>query len=212
MRKSVKQKILVASLAFSALPAAACGVEPFIGAVCTYGFTFCPRGYAETNGQLLPIAQNQALFALLGTTYGGNGQTTFALPDLRGRSVVGQGQGPGLSNIQIGEVAGTENVTLNQNNMPAHTHSANTAVNATLRGTNNAGTADTPSGNVLGKYARTNTYSSGASDVNMGSSAIAATATTTVGNAGGSQPFGVRSPYLGMITCIAIQGIFPSRN
>lgn len=212
MRKSVKQKILAASLAFSALPAAACGIEPFIGAVCTFGFTFCPLGYAETNGQLLPIAQNQALFALLGTTYGGNGQTTFALPDLRGRSVVGKGQGSNLSPVQIGEPVGNENVTLSSNNMPAHSHSATTAVNAKLRGTNAAGTTDTPGGNVLGKYARTNTYSAGASDVDMGSSAIAATATTTVGNAGGNQPFNVRSPGLGMITCIALQGIFPSRN
>jgi microcystin-dependent protein len=212
MRKSVKQKILAASLAFSALPAAACSPDSFLGSVCTFGFTFCPLGWAETNGALLPIAQNSALFALLGTTYGGNGQTNFALPDLRGRSVVGQGQGPSLSNVFLGQPVGNENITLLPNNMPAHTHTATTVVNAKLRGTNNAGTSDTPGGNVLGKYARTNTYSTGASDVDMGGTAIAATATTTLLPAGSSQPFNVRSPGLGMITCIATQGIFPSRN
>jgi microcystin-dependent protein len=217
MRKSVKQtvkkNILAVSLAFAALPAAACGgSDPFLGSICTFGFNFCPRGWAEANGALLPIGQNNALFALLGTQFGGNGQTTFALPDLRGRSVVGQGQGPGLSPVFIGETGGNENVLLAQANMPAHTHTAFTTVNARLRGTNSAGTTDTPGGNVLGKYARTNTYSAGASDVDMGNTAIAATATTTLNSAGGNAPFNVRPPYLGMITCIATEGIFPSRN
>ncbi len=213
MRKSVKQKILAASLAFTALPAAACsGADPFLGSVCTFGFNFCPRGWVEANGALLPISQNTALFSLLGTFYGGNGQTTFGLPDLRGRSIVGQGQGPNLTPIQIGEAGGNESVLLSQSQMPAHTHQAFTTVNVKLRGTNAAGTTDTPGGNVLGKYARTNTYSTGASDVDMGNTAIAATATTTTNSAGGNASFNVRSPYLGMITCIATQGIFPSRN
>src|SRR5215211_4319727 len=96
--------------------------EPFIGQIMLVPYNFAPRGWAFCAGQILPIAQNTALFSLLGTTFGGNGQTTFALPDLRGRAPIGQGQGPGLSNISLGEAAGTETVTLLSTNMPAHSH------------------------------------------------------------------------------------------
>lgn len=211
MRKSLKRNLLVASLAFVSLPASACSIDPYIGAVCAVAFNFCPRGWAIADGSLLPIGQNQALFSLLGTTYGGDGRTTFALPDLRGRSIVGSGAGPSLSPVFDGEQGGAESVTLLSGNLPSHSHSATTAVTAKLRGTNSAGTVDTPQGNVLSKYARTNIYSAGAATADMGTSAIAATATTTVGPAGSNIPFSVRSPYLGMTTCIAIQGIFPSR-
>src|SRR5439155_18983562 len=98
--------------------------EPFLGEIRLFGFNFAPRGWAFCQGQLLPIAQNTALFSLLGTTYGGNGQTTFALPDLRGRVAVGFGQGPGLSNIDLGQVSGAETATLTQAQMPAHGHLA----------------------------------------------------------------------------------------
>src|SRR6266480_4308295 len=96
--------------------------EPFLGEIRTFGFNFAPRGWAQCNGQLLSISQNTALFSLLGTTYGGNGQTTFALPDLRSRVPIHQGQGPGLSQYSIGQSAGNESVTLNQSQMPAHIH------------------------------------------------------------------------------------------
>src|SRR5947208_9525764 len=95
---------------------------PFLGGIFMFAGNFAPRGYALCQGQLMSIAQNTALFSILGTTYGGNGQTTFALPDLRGRAPVGQGQGPGLSNISLGEVAGSETVTLLSTNMPSHNH------------------------------------------------------------------------------------------
>src|SRR5262249_11757094 len=100
------------------------GNEPFLGELMLTGYNFCPQGWAAANGQLLPINQNQALFSLLGTYFGGNGQTTFALPDLRGRTAIGVGQGPGLTDRVVGEQGGAETVTLSTAEMPAHTHAA----------------------------------------------------------------------------------------
>jgi microcystin-dependent protein len=186
--------------AFAATPASAgCSSEPYIGSVCIVAFTFCPRGYADAAGQIVSIQQNTALFSLLGTTYGGNGQTTFALPDLRGRVPVGIGQGPGLSSIDQGEQAGQENVTLLATQMPPHTHSAQ------LRGTAANGNTDSPAGAVPAKLPRSNIYSSGGASDAMGSTAL------TIGTAGGGQPVPVRNPYLGLRYCIATEGIFPSR-
>src|SRR3954470_21278546 len=96
--------------------------SPFIGEIRLFPYNFAPRGWAFCSGQILPISQNTALFSLLGTTYGGNGQTTFALPDLRGRAAISSGQGPGLSSYTIGEVGGVESVTLNTQQMPQHQH------------------------------------------------------------------------------------------
>jgi microcystin-dependent protein len=196
-------------------PAEACGSEPFLGEICLFSFTFCPTGYAETNGQLLPINQNEALYSIIGTTYGGDGQISFALPDLRGRTALHVGRGAGLSEIVLGEVSGAENVTLSVNQIPSHSHSATTSVDvtATLRGTNSPATDKMPGGNVL---AATNknikVYSTGSANVAMGGSSImtAASASTSVGSTGGTQSFGNRSPFLGLRYCIAIQGIFPS--
>ncbi len=104
-------------------------MEPYIGQIQAFGFNFAPVGWAQCNGQLLPIAQYQALFSLLGTTYGGDGQTTFALPDLRGRSIVHYGSGPGLSPVQLGQNGGHETVTLTINQLPSHNHAVSVAVN-----------------------------------------------------------------------------------
>lgn len=199
------------------LSAVACGSEPFIGEICTFGFNFCPRGYAAANGQLLSIAQNTALFSLLGTQYGGNGTTTFALPDLRGRSAVGDGQGPGLTNIVIGQTGGTEQVTLIASQMPAHSHTATTTVtvNTAVKAVSGAGNSTNPTGNVWAtSSSRDNVYSSLAPNATMASAALATTASgnTTVDTAGGNTPFENRSPYLGIKYCIATQGIFPSRD
>src|SRR3982750_2476369 len=109
--------------------------EPFLAEIIMFGGNFAPRGWAFCSGQILSIAQNTALFALLGTTYGGNGQTTFALPDLRGRAPIGTGQGPGLTNILLGELSGTQSVTLTSQQMPAHNHSVNAS--ATVANTAN---------------------------------------------------------------------------
>jgi len=178
--------------------------DPFLGEIRMVGFNFNPVGWALCNGQLLPIAQNSALFALLGTTFGGNGTTTFGLPDFRGRSAVGMGNGPALTPIVQGEQAGVEQVTLLQTQMPAHTHQL------TVAGKSNE-PDNTPSNvnNVLG-----------ASGAGQGNATIWSTALNTpvmlnpaqVSLPGGSQPFAVRNPYLGTNFIIALQGIFPSRS
>jgi microcystin-dependent protein len=167
--------------------------EPFLGEIRMVGFNFPPRGWAACNGQILPIAQNTALFSLLGTTYGGNGQTTFALPDLRGRVPVHFGQGPGLSNINLGQSAGAEFTTLLQSQMPLHSHLA--AVTGAAAGGSRPG-GNFPSAG--GAYAA----ASDGSTFNPG----------FVQSSGGGQPFGNREPYLGLNFVIALEGIFPSRN
>src|SRR5712671_4617536 len=123
--------------------------NPFVAEIRIFPFSFAPRGWAFCAGQLLPISQNTALFSLLGTTYGGNGQTTFALPDLRGRVPIGQGQGLGLSSYVLGEVDGVENVVLSVGQMPAHTHAITLGtLAATARAKNASGNRQTPVANV----------------------------------------------------------------
>lgn len=191
--------------------------EPFIGQIQTFGFNFPPMGWAFCDGQIMSIAQNTALFSLLGTTYGGNGQTTFALPDLRGRSVVHPGTGPGLSNISWGQASGTENVTLITTNMPAHVHAlvngqaiVNTSVLATNNGngsntTDNGANGFGDSGNMPEIYRES---PSGSNRVGGVTSVISGTTSIS----GGNIPFPIRNPYLGIYTSIALVGIFPSRN
>jgi microcystin-dependent protein len=162
---------------------------PFIGSITLFAGNFAPRGWAFCNGQLLPINQNTALFSLLGTTYGGNGMTTFALPDLRGRVPTHAGQGPGLSPYTLGESAGSESVTLTAAQMPAHNH-AQPATNAE-QGTSRPGNAVPAKGGV---YA-------GASD----GSAMAPSSA-----AGGGLPHDNRAPYLALNFIIALQGIYPA--
>jgi microcystin-dependent protein len=161
---------------------------------------FAPRGWAFCAGQLLSISTNTALFSILGTTFGGNGVQTFALPDLRGRAPVGTGQGPGLSNIDLGEVAGAENVNLSASNMPAHNHLIN------CDNTGNSSTA--PSGLIPGladdRTTSLTIYSSNPPNATMNP--------LTVGIAGSGLPFNIRDPFLGINFIIALEGIFPSRN
>lgn len=192
-----------------------------MGAVKAFAFSYAPRGWAFCNGQILSIAQNSALFALLGTTFGGNGQSTFGLPDLRGRSIVHPGQGPGTNNISWGEIGGTENMTLTINNMPAHTHqiiqgtaagqvniatNANAITGGTISNeTDNGGNSFAAAGDVPSIYsepAATTTKIGGITSTISGSTAI-------VGN---NIPFSLRSPYLGIYTSICLEGLFPSRN
>ena len=173
--------------------------EPFIGGIIMFGGNFAPRSYAFCSGQLLSIAQNTALFSILGTTYGGNGQTTFALPDLRGRVPIHPGQGPGLSNYSLGQQAGTESNTLTTNNMPAHAHGYTIPANAS------DGTTTEPGNNTfLGQPTQGNLYTTGGPGVQMpgGNTAIV----------GGSQPFSILQPYTCVNFIIALEGIFPSRN
>jgi microcystin-dependent protein len=170
--------------------------EPFIGQIMLVPYNFAPRGWAFCQGQILPIAQNTALFSLLGTTYGGNGQTTFALPDLRGRVAISSGQGPGLSNYDLGQASGTENTTLTINQMPTHNH----LVNCNTEGSN----TNIPTGAVPGETSVGNIYANvlGAATMNNG----------MINNTGGNQPFPILQPYLTINYCIALEGIFPSRN
>jgi len=171
--------------------------QPFLAAIFLFAATFAPRGYAFCNGQLLSIAQNTALFSLIGTTYGGNGTTNFALPDLRGRVAVHAGQGPGLSDYVLGQSAGSENTTLLVTNLPQHNHS--------LIATSEAGSTSNPTGAYLGNTgALDREYNTSGTLVNMNAGAV--------GLAGGSQPFNNLQPYLVVNFIIALEGIFPSRN
>ena len=152
--------------------------EPFIGEIRMFAGNFAPRGWAFCDGQLLDIASNNALFAILGTTYGGDGRTTFALPDLRGRVVIGPGTGPGLSSRRLGEKGGEERVVLNTLQIPSHTHTVN--VEAKLNASSQDVDAQTAQGNVL---ATSEIYSSQTPDVEMNAGAVSATATaSSVGN------------------------------
>lgn len=160
-----------------------------------FSFNFAPRGWAMCNGQLLPISQNTALFALMGTFYGGDGVSTFALPNLQSRYPVHQGQGAGLSEYIIGQAAGTEAVTLTNNQMPQHGHAVAAAGGGASTGR--------PAGAVPGRTASAS-YDASPDGTTMNAAMIA--------TAGGSQPFGIVSPYLCLNFCIALQGIFPARN
>jgi len=173
--------------------------EPFLGEIRLVGFNFAPQGWALCDGQLLSISQNTALFALLGTFYGGNGVNTFALPDLRGRVPIHQGQGVGLSPYVIGEVLGAENITLNQNEIPAHSHNANAS-------SSNA-TKTTP----IGNYPATQPAISVA-NLCYGTSSNGTMNPGMIAPTGGSQPHENRQPSLVLNWIIALQGIFPTRN
>jgi microcystin-dependent protein len=175
-------------------------VDPFIGEIRMFGGNFAPTGWALCNGQLLPIQQNAALFSILGTTFGGNGTSNFALPDLQGRVPMNWGQGPGLSPHTIGESSGSENVTLLTTQMPAHTHSANASTGS--------GSAASPQGGVWAQEVD--------SQGGIGNGYTATQNTTmspqAIGQAGGSQPHPNLQPYLCVTFIIALQGIFPSRS
>jgi microcystin-dependent protein len=172
--------------------------EPFLGELRLVGFNFAPVGWALANGQLLSIAQNTALFSLLGTTYGGDGRTTFALPDLRGRVPMHQGQGVGLQPIIIGETLGSDSVTLAVSNLPAHSH----LVNATsAKGNQPSPIGHIPATDAAGVTAE---YSSSGSNGTMSAN--------TIQNTGGGQAFDNHQPSLVLNWVIALEGIFPSRN
>lgn len=182
-------------------------MDPFVGEIKMVGFNFAPRGYAFCNATLLAISQNTALFSLLGTTFGGNGTTTFQLPDYRGRTAVGMGNGPGLSPILQGQQGGTENVTLNTTQMPAHVHTV--AIPA------NTGDADTTApaatsvlANVVDSQRGGTVFpfvylSTGGGNTNL--------LPFNSGSVGGSTPVPLRNPYLGTNFIIALSGVFPSR-
>jgi microcystin-dependent protein len=168
--------------------------EPFIAEVRIFAGNFAPRNWALCNGQLLPIAQNTALFSLVGTTYGGDGRTNFGLPDLQGRAPMHPGHGPGLSTRQLGETGGSGDVTLSQAQLPAHTHA--------LQASDQPATGGQPAGN-LPSVTREDTYSSSGTPVPMRADALAPT--------GGGQSHNNLQPFLALYFIIALAGIYPSR-
>lgn len=189
------------TLLLSPVPCAAAS-DPFIGEVMCGGWNFAPQGFMEMNGQLLPIAEYDALFALIGTTFGGDGQSTFALPDMRSRVVVGAGQGPGLSPRALGEQGGSESETLTTAKMPAHTHGV--APPASLADA----TSKSPAAGVASSKARTTLYAPG-----PGTVAMQAAQSSSVGGSGGvAASIDKRQPTLAVKCVIAVFGIFPSQN
>lgn len=188
--------------AFAIATPAQAQIEPFIGQVSSFGFNFCPRGWTQADGKLLPIASNTALFSLLGTYYGGDGRTTFAVPDLRGRAPVGDGDGPGIGSYPIGSVGGTTSFTLSIANMPAHNHTGTIGASTTAADSNipvrNSFAAATNGANVYldGNPATNNMHPD----------------TLRINPTGGNQPVSKVSPYTTLRWCVATQGIFPSRS
>jgi microcystin-dependent protein len=187
--------------------------QPYLGQIIMFAGNFAPNGWALCNGQLLSIAQNSPLFALLGTTYGGDGINTFALPNLQGRVPEHWGTGPGLPPVVVGESGGTPNVSILTSNLPQHAHPVAQPVSSA------AGTAQTPVNNYPAVDAATATFTppSTHGTVTVSSFAPAATANQTMapfmsGMAGGSTPISVQQPYLAVTFIIALEGIFPPRS
>ena len=170
-------------------------MDPFVAEIRIFGFNFAPTGWAQCNGQLLPISQNTALFSLLGTFYGGDGKSTFALPNLQGSAPMHQGQSPGTSDRVLGEQSGEQYVTLIQSEMPAHPHALN-AVESTA-------SARQPPGQMFAVGEAISDYHTGAPNTNMHPSFLALV--------GGSLPHNNMQPYLALNFCIALQGVFPAR-
>ena len=179
----------------------------YVGEIRMFGFNFAPVGWAFCNGGTLPISSNTALFALLGTTYGGNGTTTFGLPDLRGRFPMHFGQGTGLSNRIQGEFGGGETTTLGITHLPAHSHAIN--LTAAMPCSNGPGNADDPTGKIPAGSASDENYTAPGSATGQ---LAPLTVTGTSGSTGTGTPFTNMPPYLAVNFCIALQGIFPSRN
>jgi len=176
--------------------------QPYLGQIIMFGGNFAISGWAACSGQLMAISQNAALFAILGTTFGGNGTSTFGIPDLRSRVPVGMGQGLGLSSYVLGEQTGTENVTILYNNMPSHSHLVNAVSNTAANNTK-------PSGLLLAQSAirqgiASDVYSNAASDSTLAANAIQ--------SAGGNVPIAIIQPVLCVNFLIALVGVFPTRN
>ncbi len=170
--------------------------DPFVAEIRIVGFNFAPHGWAFCNGQILPLSQNTALFSLLGTTYGGNGKSTFALPNLQGMAPMFWGQGPGLSLRDIGETGGSETVTLLESEIPNHAH--------TLTAINDIGDINIPTGNGLARSTGASVYNPAGATTPLGPTAISPV--------GGSFPHNNLQPYLTLNFVIALQGVYPPRG
>jgi len=169
--------------------------DPFVAEIRVFPFSFAPTGWAFCDGQLIPISQNTALFSLLGTTYGGDGKSTFALPNMQGNVPLHWGQGPGLSLYDLGQTGGTETVTLLESEIPAHTHQ--------LRGNQLLGDTPVPTNNSLARFSKA---------YQNGTGGLVPMAPQSIPAAGGSQPHNNMMPFLTLSFCIATQGVFPPRT
>ncbi|NQZ70711.1 MAG: phage tail protein [Lentisphaeria bacterium] len=193
------------------------GVNPYLGEVMPFAGNFAIRGWAFCDGQLLSIAANTALFSILGTTYGGNGRTTFALQDLRGRSIIHPGSGPGLSTFRLGERGGAENHRMTIQQMASHNHTMTGAPTVAVKTTSEDGEDSVPNGNILAKpIPSTGKVDAYAGDTNTGAGALdgvtAKVGTLAAAYTGNQQAFSIRNPFLGINMEIALQGVFPSRS
>lgn len=203
--------------------------DPFLGEIRTVGFNFAPIGWALCSGALVSIAQNNALFALLGVTFGGNGQSTFGLPDLQGRSPVGAGNGIGLSPIVPGQKNGTESATLTIGNLPSHTHTAQVTGGVSVSGSVSIPACSAPTAGTIAATPGPTTvlgpisaggrpgelYTTTAANTTLAPMNVQLTGPTpAIANSltGNNQPVGLRNPYLGLTFIIALQGVFPSRG
>jgi len=194
--------------------------QPFVGEIKTLGFGFAPRGYATCSGQLIAISQNAALFSLLGTTYGGNGTSTFQLPNLNGRHAIGQGQSPGTSVYVLGESAGVENASILISNLPQHIHplTGTVGVTTTVNTVSTPANQPKPGGNLLAKSLDAvssnvvTTYSNSATDSALGGVSSSVSNTLAVGITGSGIPLTILTPFLTINYSIATVGIYPSRS
>jgi len=196
-------------------------MESYLATIMGWAPNFAPRGWAFCQGQTLSIAQNTALFSLLGTTYGGNGQTTFMLPNMAGRLPIGTGQSPGQPNYVLGQIGGTPSVTLTTNNMPAHVHDGSTlaAVQKVATTSGNTVLTTAASDSILGAPNFMDPTSGGSVDVNTFANGTASPSVSlklavsgSTGPAGGTQPFSILPPFLAINWIIAIEGIYPPRD
>lgn len=234
-RHSVLSLTATALLMSAAPGSATAGMDPFVGEISYVAFNYAPEGWLQCDGQVLPINQYNALFSLIGNTYGGNGSTTFALPDMRGRVPVHRGQHPGGSMFTLGQTGGAENTALTVNNLPAHNHTATAtsvstsavapgaSATSTLKAVNSDADQKNAGGNSLANAKGLNSnYSAATPNVNMNAASIETTlsglgiTTTTstnvsIGSTGNSQPFAIMPPYTVVNCIIAWQGIYPPR-
>lgn len=206
----MKLKIIILFFICSFITNESKAQDQMLGEIRMFAGNFAPRGWAFCDGQLLPISSNSALFSLLGTMYGGDGRTTFGLPDLRGRIALHSGHGPGLTNITQGSKGGRENVTLTTLELPSHNHSGST-LKGTLMANEEDADSEEPQGRTIGATGDIgNFYNSSPNSVNMMTNGVNISGST--GNTGNNSSFNIRNPYQGVRFIIALQGYFPSRS
>jgi len=215
-KKSLSRKWGIASIAMLSATAlmpqhAIAGSEPQVGDIMMFAANFCPRGYASAEGQLLAISQNDALFSLYGTQYGGDGRTTFGLPDLRNRTPISAGQGPGLTPRNIGQKLGQNSIFIDQAQLPTHSHSAVTQ--SSLYASTADGNTPSPTGNVLADDGGDDIYKNEVqANATMSSEAAVSNTTVNANEGGQGIPIDAVQPFIGIRYCIALVGIYPSRN